>query len=403
MRVVLLTNYKPDRQESMLRFAATLAEGLPRHGCEIEVLSPRPVLGGRNSGSESAQKWLAYGDKYLLFPWTLARRIRRAEPGTLFHICDHSNAVYARFLRTTPHLVTCNDLLAIRAARGEFPTIQIGGTGRILQRAILRGINRAAYATCISEATRGDVLRLSTLAPERVTVTHMGFNHPYKRVNEVAAREIVAALAPEQHRAGLAEGTTQFLFHIGGNQWYKNRLGVLAIYEAMLAQTPPGQRAPLLILAGQKLSAEIAAKLCDQPALGASVVALDAVDNRQVEALYSAAELLLFPSLAEGFGWPIVEAQACGCTVVTTDRAPMPEVGGEGPLYLDPREVEAGNGDGTKSAAARIWALLGEGAESRRQRLAAGAANIARFTTEGMIEKYATLYRSILEAWPHPR
>lgn len=396
MRLVLIANYPPDRQESMLRFAATLAAELPRMGCEVEVLAPRVVFGGRGSPHAGAGKWLAYLDKYLLFPRTLARRVRLADRETLFHITDHSNAVYLRFLQRQPHLLTCNDLLAIRAARGEFPAICIGRSGRVLQRAILNGIRRASYATCISAATRRDVLRLAGLPEDRVTVTHMGFNHPYRRMEIAAARAEVAAMLPEPQRAAIASGAARFVFHVGGNQWYKNRLGVLAIYEQLLAQC--GKAAPLLLLAGQKWSGELAAKVAANPSLRASVWELADVSNRQLEALYSAAECLLFPSLAEGFGWPIVEAQACGCRVVTTAAAPMTEVGGEGPLYLDPRDIVAGNADGTRRAAEQIHSLLGESEADTQRRIAASASNVTRFTTEGMIAKYAALYRAILQA-----
>jgi glycosyltransferase involved in cell wall biosynthesis len=398
MRIVLVTNYAPDRQESMLRFSATLAAELPMHGCDVEVLAPRAVFGGRGSPHSGAGKWLAYLDKYVLFPWTLARRVRRAGPDTLFHITDHSNAVYLRFIQHRPHLLTCNDLLAIRAARGEFPVIRIGRSGRVLQAAILRGVRRAAFATCISAATRRDVLRLAGLPQDRVTVTHMGFNHPYRRIEPATARTLVGSMLPEPQRAAVASGAQRFVFHVGGNQWYKNRLGVLAIYVQMLAQAEPGKKVPLLLLAGQKWSGEVAAKVASDPALRASVFALEDIANAQLEALYSAAECLLFPSLAEGFGWPIVEAQACGCRVVTTDAAPMTEVGGEGPLYLDPGEVQAEDADGAKRAAGKIRAMLAESDADSQRRIEQGAANIGRFSTGGMIEKYATLYRQIMNA-----
>jgi glycosyltransferase involved in cell wall biosynthesis len=397
MRILLLANYHPDRQESMLRFSGVLAAELPKHGVEVEVLSPSQVFGGRESGSESARKWLGYCDKYLLFPWLLRRRLLRLPAGTLVHICDHSNAVYVRFLGKTPHLLTCNDLLAIRAARGEFPGIRIGRSGRILQSQILKGINRAAYATCISEATRGDVLRLTSLPPERVTVTHMGQNYPYARLDEAAARNTVAAMLPEQHAPGVLSGRTRFVFHIGGNQWYKNRLGVLAIYEQMHIEADGRAEVPLLILAGQPLTAEIATRIEQSRIMRNSVVPLAGVGNRHLEALYSAAECLLFPSLAEGFGWPIVEAQACGCRVVTTRLAPMTEVGGDGPLYLDPSEV-SGEAAGATRAARKILSLLAEPDAARQQRLTLGTANTARFTTAGMIEKYVRLYERITAA-----
>ena len=66
------------------------------------------------------------------------------------------------------------------------------------------------------------------------------------------------------------------------------------------------------------------------------VIELVEIDNENLRALYSAATALLFPSLYEGFGWPIIEAQACGCPVFTSNRSPMNDVGGEAAIYIEP-------------------------------------------------------------------
>ncbi|WP_198660029.1 glycosyltransferase [Acidithiobacillus ferrivorans] len=76
------------------------------------------------------------------------------------------------------------------------------------------------------------------------------------------------------------------------------------------------------------------------------------VDNENLRALYSGAALLLFPSLQEGFGWPIVEAQACGCLVATTNRAPMTAVGGQGDIYFDVSDA-----CGAAAAITRAWGV----------------------------------------------
>ena len=64
------------------------------------------------------------------------------------------------------------------------------------------------------------------------------------------------------------------------------------------------------------------------------MVFFNKLDARTMQAVYSRARALLFPSLAEGFGWPLVEAQACGCPVITTDEPPMNEVAGDAAHYL---------------------------------------------------------------------
>ena len=187
--VLLIGNYEVDRQESMQRFANVLADNLPSHGVAVEVCRPAPFFGLLRPSAAGIGKWLGYLDKFLLFPFSLKRRIRKCRKclgensrELIIHICDHSNAFYTQYLHGARHLVTCNDMLAIRSAKAEIRQNPTRWSGRILQAMILRGLNRAQVLACISEATRRDVLRLSTQPASRVQVVHMGQNHRYKPV-----------------------------------------------------------------------------------------------------------------------------------------------------------------------------------------------------------------------------
>jgi len=368
MRVLLVSNYLADRQESMLRFAAALQSGLTAAGIDVQVVRPEPVFGKLRSGGRGLGKWLGYLDKFCLFPRRLRQFARRAD---LVHIVDHSNAMYVPCVARGPHLVTCNDLLAIRSAHGEFPENRTGWTGRILQQWILSGLRQARRLTCISEATRKDVLRYTAHSPEAVTVTFMGQNFAYAPVKTILD-------AAEARRRGEAKGLPEepYILHVGGTSWYKNRPGVLAIHAALRNRL--GAKAPRLILVGPPL---------EEPISG--VEARQGVGNADLAALYSGAELLLFPSLAEGFGWPIIEAQACGCRVLTTGKPPMTEVGGDAAFYLEnPTDAEAG--------AERVMEILMQDQDARRSTREAGIANAARFSSDRMIEEYVKIYREVL-------
>jgi glycosyltransferase involved in cell wall biosynthesis len=64
------------------------------------------------------------------------------------------------------------------------------------------------------------------------------------------------------------------------------------------------------------------------------------VDEDDLPKIYNLADLLLFPSLYEGFGLPILEAQACGCPVLTSNVTSCPEVAGDGAHIVDPYSVD---------------------------------------------------------------
>lgn len=385
MQVLLLGNYIHDYQESMQRFLCMLSDGLPDRKIMVESIQPRPLVGALKPSATGVGKWLGYIDKFLLFPFALRRRVallRRRGP-VLVHICDHSNGPYCRYLQDVPHLVTCHDVLALRSARGDFPENRTGFTGRLYQRMILAGLKLAQYVVCDSEATREQFVDLTHLAPEQVSVIDVGLNYPYHPQRTEDARSRVDTLLQRIGLGGWLGGP--FLLHVGGNQWYKNRRGLLKMY-ALLRQRSIS--VPPLFLVGEPLPGELRKTLV--PAVSEHVIDIGKVENEDLQALYSAAEFLIFPSHYEGFGWPVAEAQASGCRVVTSNRAPMTEVGGAAAAYVDSSNPE--------SAVEVIHELLLESMEQRAARIAAGLRNVERFNTAVMIDRYVDLYRRILSS-----
>src|SRR5258708_2802507 len=96
------------------------------------------------------------------------------------------------------------------------------------------------------------------------------------------------------------------------------------------------------------------------------------LDNRTLKASYSYARAFLFPSLAEGFGWPLVEAQACGCPVITTDEPPMNEVASDAALYLPRLRADGDVAAWASSGASALQELLSLSAAERERRVQRG-------------------------------
>jgi glycosyltransferase involved in cell wall biosynthesis len=373
-KVLLLGNYVPDQQESMQRFAQILLGEFPKRGIQTELIRPEPLF-----GRFSKNKWFGYADKLIFFPSRLKRRLRTLSQKDVLHICDHSNAVYTRHAPQQPNLVTCHDLLAIRSALGEIPENPTSSTGRKYQRMILEGLNRARRVACVSHATMNDLRRLSQVLPTQMTVIENGLNYPFKPMEH---SEAMARLAKLLEAEG-AMWSGRFILHVGGNQWYKNRNGAVEIYQQLLQQYPKRATPPDFFLVGKPWPSQLREKV-EMAGLDDAIVELNDVENEDLRALYSTADALLFPSLMEGFGWPIIEAQACGCPVVTSNVAPMSEIGGEAAVYIDPRSWT--------SAAKSLFALLSESDSQKAERRAKGLANAARFSVGRMIERYIEEY-----------
>jgi glycosyltransferase involved in cell wall biosynthesis len=371
MRILLVANYEPDGQESMLRYAAWLERTLTARGHQVTVTAPRAFF-SKLASSPWLAKYLGYLDKFLFFPFWL-RRLARSQQ--LVHVLDHSSSMYLRAVRHTPNLITCHDVLAIRAARGEFPQAPIGWLGRLLQRWIFSGLCGARHVVCVSAKTAEDLKVLRGEIRENgseVRVVYNALNWSYQ-----PGVAFSGALAS---RLELLPGERYFL-HVGGNQWYKNRVGVLRIF-ARLAEMGEFSTAKL-VMAGKGLPVELREAIREERLGDRVIEAVDAT-NEELQALYGNALALLFPSLEEGFGWPILEAQACGCPVVTTGRSPMSEVAGEAAILIDPMDPRG---------AATAIAI---GLKGRERLRSAGFKNLERFGQETIADQYCAVYDAIL-------
>lgn len=366
MKILLVGNYENNRQQSMDRFAKMLQLGLEADGHDVRLVRPPTILGRFHRGESGFPKWIGYLDRFILYPRRLRRQSRWAD---VVHICDQANAVYIPYLVGKPHVVTCHDILAIRAARGEFTGSFIGWSGRIYQRWILGNLRRAKQVACVSRQTAEEVRRVVCLTEDRLAVVPNAYNYPYR---PMPAHEAETHL----DMVGLDPGRAYFL-HVGGNQWYKNRMGVLRLFSELVKH--PTYDAHRLVMAGKPWTREIRQSVASLKLQGRVIERVE-VSNETLRALYSGAEALLFPSLQEGFGWPIAEAQACGCPVVTSNRAPMTEVGGTAAIYIDPTDPSG--------AASKVTSALTE----RERWRSAGLENATRFSTNAMIGAYLSCY-----------
>ncbi|AFZ27937.1 glycosyltransferase [Cylindrospermum stagnale PCC 7417] len=374
MKILLVGNYQIDAIQSMDIFASMLEKYLIQSGHQVRIIRPKSWMGRLILLPNLLKKWLGYIDKLILFPAQLRQALSWAD---VVHICDHGNAVYTKYLQNIPHIVTCHDLLSVRSGLGEFPEYRTGWTGKILQQMMMNGLKKAQKIACVSEQTRRDLLRLSSLPESAISLIYMGLNYPY---TPMTSREY------KQHLEALkVPHDCPFILHVGANHWYKNRLGVLSIFYHLLQLRPPDF---YLVMVGKPLTDEMH-KFINMHNLTHKVIELVGVDNENLRALYSAATALMFPSFYEGFGWPIIEAQACGCPVFTSNRAPMNDVGGEAAIYIEP--------DKPKETAKKILDEVPK-LETIKSK---GFVNYQRFPAVQMISEYINLYcQAIEEKYP---
>jgi glycosyltransferase involved in cell wall biosynthesis len=269
--------------------------------------------------------------------------------------------------------VTCHDLLAVRGALGEATFCQASRLGRLLQADILRALRRVPWVACDSEATRADFQRLTgRSAGAQLRRIYLGWEARFSPLPLDRQTDVLQPL-------GLSPGG--YLLHVCSSQRRKNREGILQAVACLA-----GRWQGPIVFAGEPLSVEQRA-LAQRLGLADRVRELTAVTDSLLQALYSGAHALIFPSLCEGFGWPVLEAQACGCPVITADNTSLPEVAGEAALLVHAEDPAA--------MADAVLAL--EDQALRRRLVESGFDNLRRFQTAQMLQEYRELYEQALE------
>jgi glycosyltransferase involved in cell wall biosynthesis len=387
LKIVLFCHPDFLRSESMRRFAQMLRAAYASRGHSVETWSPKArVFHLLPHGRWS--KWAGYIDQYLLFPLSVRRALERVPPETLFVFCDQALGPWMPLIRGRPHVVHAHDLLALRSALGEFPENPTALSGRIYQRYIRRGFQTARHFISISQKTRDDLHRCGQIRPITSEVVYNGLNYPYVRMAREDARQALVA-------AGLPDSPRGMLLHVGGGQWYKNLAGTIALYASYAGQVP--DPLPLLCIS-PPADSKVLECLGRVPPRG-RVSFYQGLSEPTLQAAYSHAEALLFPSLAEGFGWPIIEAQACGCPVVTTDEPPMSEVSGGNAVYLPRLKSGDDVSAWASQGAAVLLGLLGRTDAQRYESMKLGCAWAQRFTAESAIDSYLSIYGRVLASY----
>jgi glycosyltransferase involved in cell wall biosynthesis len=368
MKVLLVGNYEFDGSTSMRIWANTLLRELLVLGIDATLIAPKPVLGRLRPASSGFGKWLGYCDRFLIFPRALKAAASQAD---VVHICDHGGAMYALRLKGKPVLVTCHDMLTVRGALGELPEMKSSIFGRYLQRWIRHGVRSADLVACVSHFTFDDVHRILKL-DGNLRVVLNALNYPFQKIPSAEA---------DLRLADVAGIDRPFILHVGSSQKRKNREGVLRVFAQVARELDIK-----LVFAGEPLTPP-QLKLARDLHITDLIVQLVKPDVRIIEALYNRAVALLFPSRYEGFGWPSIEAQACGCPVVASDIPPLLEAVGQS-AALHSIEDEKG-----MAASIRRLSTDPTYREGIRRR---GFENVrSGFQTTRMMEQYVSLYREL--------
>jgi glycosyltransferase involved in cell wall biosynthesis len=229
------------------------------------------------------------------------------------------------------------------------PGVQARRSSTLIERATIgRGVRRAARLLCISEATRRDLVRRYPSAEAKALVIPLAADERFSRPSPAAELDEVRS------RHGL-DG--EFVLCTGTLEPRKNLQRVLEAHAGL------SRRTQLALVGPRGWEFE---PIVEQAGQAENVRVLGEVLDDDLAALYHACTVFCYPSLYEGFGLPLLEAMSAGAACVTSSVSSLPEVGGDGVLYVDPTSVaEIRNALDKLLASEQIRAELGEKAIRR--------------------------------------
>ncbi len=263
-----------------------------------------------------------------------------------------------------PEIVTIHDVL-FETHRELFE----GAFSERSVRLIRRSATRAAAVLTVSEYSKQAILEAYELPEERVWVTPNAVDHgrfyPFEPPLDLRAHY------------GLER---PFVLAVGRLEPRKNLEKLVRAFSAL-------PREVTLAIVGMSDFRFEAILDATKTLPDGTVKLLGAVPDAHLPALYNLAEALAYPSLAEGFGLPVLESMACGTPLLTSDRGALSEVAGDAALYIDPEDVD--------SIADGLSQILTD-SELRGKLSAAGLARSKRFTWAETAQKTLAAYRSVL-------
>jgi glycosyltransferase involved in cell wall biosynthesis len=362
----------PGHTGGMETYARELIRGLHDVAPQIEMTA----FVSREGAAEAGEPWLELC-KPVTVPVNSTSRVGwvRGEQVHLPGLAKREGVELVHSLATTGpgrgafrRVVTVHDLIYKVHPEAHFGLISMG-----MAVLVPLSVKRATRVIAVSQSTANDLVEHLKVPAERIDVVPNGVGTPPD-----------AAPRPEaQLRDELGTDDRPIVLCTSAKRPHKNLIRLLDAVASI-----PSERRPLVVLTGYPTQHEDELREhARRLGIAEYVKILGWVGQDVLEGLYAAATCLVFPSLYEGFGLPVLEAMARGLPVASSNRSSLPEVAGDAALLFDPED--------TRAMAAAIERLLADPAERERLR-EAGRAQAARFTWRACAEATVASYERAL-------
>jgi glycosyltransferase involved in cell wall biosynthesis len=286
----------------------------------------------------------------------------------LFHATDFVLPPTRKHTRT---IVTVHDLSFIRV-----PDTATPGLRAYLNVVVPRSARAADHILADSQATKDDLIALYDVPTDKVTVLLSGVDPRF-----FPSGHLLLTTRSKYHIPA-----KPYLFTVGTVQPRKNYVRLI---QALALVREQGYDVDLVIAGGKGWLDDPIYAAIDASGLGGYVHLIGFADDVDLPSLYSGAEMVVFPSLYEGFGFPVLEGMASGVPVITSNVSSLPEVAGEAALLVDPYQIE--------EIASAICQLLDD-TDLRNTLTRRGLEQARRFTWERSAAHLQQIYANVLDS-----
>lgn len=342
---------------SMERYASSLEKHLELLGVEVNSIQPKTSV----LFSFLPSKMNFKVSRYYYYPF-LASLKREG----LNHITDQSFAHLIFSLDKKKTIITAHDLIPLEIERDDFAL-------EMYKRSI-EGLKSAAKVIADSEASKKSLIKNLDLNPENIKVIYLGVEKKFTVINEKKY------LAEVREKYKIPEDAF-IILHVGHNLSYKNIEGIIKSLELFKEKN----KEFVFLKVGDDFSSE-QKKLISEKGLEKNVLVIGKVLDSELPLIYNLSSVLLYPSLNEGFGFPVLEAMASGLPVVISKEGSLGEIADSAAVYVDPLNYE--------EIASKLEVVLKEGA-LREELTRKGLDQAKKFTWEKTAKEVLKVYEEV--------
>jgi len=289
--------------------------------------------------------------------WLYYPAIAKRQKADINHILDHSISHLIGSLDPKRTIITCHDLIGLEVSAST-PFWK----RKILWRSIIKNMSKARKIIAVSQHTKDDILKYSSYKSDDIVVIYEGVSAKFRQIEKAQIEERFRFNKPA-------------VLHVGHNNFYKN-------VEGLIKAIALAGKDIKFVKVGNISKGQF--KLLEK--LKIDFIQFNNLSEEELAQVYNAVDLLVYPSWHEGFGFPVLEAMACGCPVICSNVSSLPEVAQDAAIMVTPDDIPG--------IAKAIEKALGS-QELRQELSEKGFRQAKKFSWEKTAQETADVYKKI--------